>query len=143
MTPERIAEIKARADAATPGLWIARGCGVYTDDYCNITLDSAEEDSRFIAASRIDVPDLIAALEAAQRERDEAEVRIAGKDFKIRHLHQDVKDAEKRVEKAERERDELRAAIERVRAVLDGAWSMATPIYAVRAALDPQPEVKQ
>ena len=70
MTPDRLAEIKARADAATAGPWkgttdegvylvngkpiFETGCGCCTSG----TL--SEADAAFIASSRTDIPDLLA-----------------------------------------------------------------------------------
>lgn len=49
MTPERLAEIKARAEAATSGPW---------DDGCSHAVNG-----EFIAHARQDIPDLVAEVE--------------------------------------------------------------------------------
>ena len=71
MTPERLAEIEARAEAATEGPWEAwdRGIGfeVHVDgEALNSELRETfrQADAEFIAASRTDVPALVAALRA-------------------------------------------------------------------------------
>jgi len=66
MTPERLADIKARAEAATPGPWGAVDFALST--YCGFNNDSLAEpstfeDAVFIAYSRQDIPDLIAEVE--------------------------------------------------------------------------------
>ena len=63
MTDEQIQEIEARADAATDGPWVPQCfaiCGpkdivAYIDNY-------DQDDLEFIAAARIDVPELIAEI---------------------------------------------------------------------------------
>lgn len=89
MTPEQLAAIKARADAATPGPWetdrdrfdedegfvwviqnanlseVGQGLWAYVfEDACN----NPENNAAFIAHARQDIDDLIAALEATQAE---------------------------------------------------------------------------
>lgn len=85
-TQERIAEIRARADAATPGPWttqkpfvplgegFAPGMiiaavgpkqGIYADPPSG---SFPESDRKFIANARSDIPDLLLALDAAQEE---------------------------------------------------------------------------
>lgn len=61
LTEEQIAEIRARAEAATPGPWI-----LYDVAFKKPDLD-------FIKHSRYDIPDLLSALEAANKRADEAE----------------------------------------------------------------------
>jgi hypothetical protein len=90
MTDDRIAEIEARARAATPGPWIFVSESVDANNEPCVGVDGGEvvtkylggivecsdpyprgdncptENMRFIAAARTDVPDLIAALREAQ-----------------------------------------------------------------------------
>lgn len=97
MTPEQREAIKARADKATAGPWAyrpqeyddwgwvrgndgivatARNPDVHLDDFFkfrNENRDPYESNASFIAHARQDIPDLLAALEAAERERDKAE----------------------------------------------------------------------
>jgi hypothetical protein len=84
MTDERIAEIEARANAATKGPWVTHSMNdacVYADfaeegriidcrwqPVCGIDAFAASRNGRFVAHARTDIPDLIAALRAA-RER--------------------------------------------------------------------------
>ncbi len=101
MTPERLAEIKARADAATPGPW-GHGegcCGPYLDYQAHQdergcgTAESATSDydgrqplwlggtvlptdRLFIAHTRQDIPALIAALESAWAEVERLKDRV-------------------------------------------------------------------
>ncbi len=76
-----IAAIKARADKATAGPWAwnsRHGLGAPnrlvmwpSHEYgCDLDIEGEEADLDFIAHARTDIPDLIAALEAAERERD-------------------------------------------------------------------------
>jgi len=85
MDDKRIAEIRAREQAATPGPWEARVTGYTKTGYAggpsyfcvlvpdgpvyNVLSDMLDkDDAAFIAHARQDVPDLLAAL-AAERER--------------------------------------------------------------------------
>jgi chromosome segregation ATPase len=89
LTPERLAEIKARAEKATPGPWTATyeesdqwtsitGAGLFDGGHWMVCPEVATtegepgEDSDFIAHAREDVPDLMAEVERLQRERDNA-----------------------------------------------------------------------
>lgn len=83
MTPEERAEARRLVDAATPGTsvaWIsyalrlARKTGLdFADIEPDLTLNAATEtDAELFAAARTLVPRLLDALEAAERERDEA-----------------------------------------------------------------------
>lgn len=69
MTPEALAEIRERAERATPGAWNLKKDGRYEDhDECRIELpdDDIElcryENGEFIAHAREDVPALIAEI---------------------------------------------------------------------------------
>lgn len=90
MTPERLAEIEARANAATQGPWEAATGALVGDDYDEAThvwyrlhspdrmwqtigkvldneLDQTTiEDAEFIAEARTDVPDLLAEVRRLQ-----------------------------------------------------------------------------
>ena len=74
MTPEQLAAIRARAEAATPGPWhddqdgmvystCQPGCAVVIND-----IDLAVEDAEFIAHAREDIPALVAEVERLQTE---------------------------------------------------------------------------
>lgn len=82
LTPARLSEIRARAEAATPGPWDAEDLpmtevepcprhddGNYGIQFCGCKTDaqkeSIAEDAAFIAAARQDVPDLLDELESA------------------------------------------------------------------------------
>jgi hypothetical protein len=77
LTEEQKAEIRARADAATPGPWRQEGPRVYFGFEGGIGLRAAPNpisNSHFIAHARTDIPALLSALEAAQsanRPRDD------------------------------------------------------------------------
>jgi hypothetical protein len=66
ITAERLAEIEARANAATPGPWHAEHRGVMAEgveivDDCAVAgWDVYPENQAFIAHARADVPDLVA-----------------------------------------------------------------------------------
>ena len=71
MTPERLAEIRARAEAATEGPWWTtrnlRPATIFSgegSDYNDAVADDAEPaDATFIAHARTDVPELVAEIE--------------------------------------------------------------------------------
>lgn len=81
LTPEERAEIRARADAATGGLWVVVYDGtersVETTEsgrfvcHLNSNMLRYSDDADFIAAARTDVPRLLDALEAAERRATE------------------------------------------------------------------------
>lgn len=75
MTPETLAAIKARCEAATPGPWKADGCELYVHhsrEWVGETLrpddPRAPRDAEFIAHAREDVPALVDALDRLGRE---------------------------------------------------------------------------
>lgn len=79
MTPERIAEIRGRAERATAGPWITEfnhqpdGCWITTGApigglVASVFNDDGLLSAEFIAHARQDVPDLLDALTAAQQE---------------------------------------------------------------------------
>ena len=81
MTPERLAEIEARAEAATEGPWEAWDRGIGFEVHVNAECLNSEfretfrqADAEFIAAARTDVPDLLAEVRrlqaAVERVRD-------------------------------------------------------------------------
>jgi len=80
---KRLAEIRERAEKATPGEWRLSGCdwiwsrpGSVEIGIMNCTTPSSEskclENGQFIAASRTDVPALLALVEALLAEREAA-----------------------------------------------------------------------
>ena len=78
----RLAEIRARAEAATEGPWTALGSGVASGDHWHVIAsgeavahissrdgvneDQREPDAEFIAHARTDLPALLAAVEAVR-----------------------------------------------------------------------------
>lgn len=68
MTPERLAEIQERANLATEGLWERNGCavelgsgGLLANFHCSSLSGKQDEaNASFVAATRQDVPDLLA-----------------------------------------------------------------------------------
>ena len=73
MTPERLAEIEARAEAATEGPWEAWDRGIGFEVHVNAECLNSEfretfrqADAEFIAAARTDVPDLLAEVRRLQ-----------------------------------------------------------------------------
>lgn len=89
ITEERLAEIEARASAATSGPWLDCGPDIENRGAQSVVLCDAygargvlrAEDSAFISAARTDVPDLITNLRAARAEIErlkvEADRRVA------------------------------------------------------------------
>ena len=71
LTPERIAEIRARVDAATPGPWEVREGMVVADRTVSLGGFMRLSNSHFAAHARQDVPDLLAALAATTTRADE------------------------------------------------------------------------
>ena len=70
MTPERLAEIRARAEAATEGPWRIDGRRVVyeRDGWAEMVTPilHVSADATFIAAARTDVPELVAEVERLQ-----------------------------------------------------------------------------
>jgi ABC-type nitrate/sulfonate/bicarbonate transport system substrate-binding protein len=149
LTPDDLADIEARAEAATEGPWVlgaewatvASGSDSvihgYYDGECPscgekivTTADVAlhADDAEFIAKARTDVPRLVRALREAWEVADRnADGYATWTD---------------RAREAEAERDRLRAQVEAVRALVDSADASEGP-YAhilhtnnIRAALD-------
>ena len=66
MTPERLAEIRARAEAATEGPWFGSAGGLYIYGATpgdEVARTNRPADATFIAAARTDVPELVAEVE--------------------------------------------------------------------------------
>lgn len=91
LTPERLAEIRARLNATSDGPWravVSRGTGAvmadalgcyvflnvrrHPDEYTPDTVERWQRDAVFIANAKQDIPALLAELDAVTRERDEA-----------------------------------------------------------------------
>ena len=85
LSPEREAEIAARAGAASPAPWFLHDDWpgqVFSESQFNhhiarVTGSNPEPNERFIAHARTDVPALLAELAAVRAERDQARARIA------------------------------------------------------------------
>ena len=87
LTEEQIAEIRARAEAATPGPWRTEWSDrdahyrIIFNEQGNWLAEVFEEegdegdpfDASFIAHARTDIPHLLAALEAAEKRAEDAE----------------------------------------------------------------------
>jgi hypothetical protein len=95
LTPEQRAEIRARAEAATPGPWLAsHRCVDRTpddDESCGLGLEidgppeaylrgqfARSADAQFIAAARTDIPALLDTIEALEQRVAELEGRRCG-----------------------------------------------------------------
>lgn len=74
MTPERLDEIKARCDAATPGKWKDDGYEavvIVKENYNHLICSDCKRGNRvFISHARQDVPELVAEVERLTAERD-------------------------------------------------------------------------
>lgn len=63
----KLAEIKARCEAATPGPWYADGWALWDDDHGEfVELHDTDPDAQFIAHARSDIPALLAEAERLQ-----------------------------------------------------------------------------
>jgi hypothetical protein len=76
LTTTQLAEIEARANAATKGNWYAAGTTIYTNAACsppyvaNCISEEPYVDAKFIAHARQDIPALLAHVRAVGAERD-------------------------------------------------------------------------
>ncbi|MEU2135332.1 hypothetical protein [Streptomyces sp. NPDC018352] len=93
LTPDRLAEILARADAALPGPWCTDAWEIYQGAEFEAGAEWIGETARgvagaadlkqdratatFVAAARTDVPDLVAAVQLLTAERDALRARVA------------------------------------------------------------------
>jgi hypothetical protein len=79
MTPEQLAAIKARADAATPGPWESATTGVWSDIEGDLWVadTSHDYDAAFIAHAREDVPALLAEVDKWRARAEKAEAQVA------------------------------------------------------------------
>lgn len=139
MTPERLAEIRERAGAATQGPWEHRQ-PFGTQNHAVITADGdlgndnegvwyEETDAEFIAHSREDVPDLLAHVDhlTAEVERLRADVRS------LQRGSQRNADAHM---VTHRDNARLRAGIERVRGHVHESWLTQGDVGLIEDALD-------
>ncbi|MEU0634365.1 hypothetical protein [Streptomyces sp. NPDC005989] len=93
MTPDQLAEILARAEAALPGPWCTDAWEIYQGTEYEVGAEWIGETARgvggaadmeqdratasFVAAARTDVPDLVAAVRLLMAERDGLRARVA------------------------------------------------------------------
>lgn len=138
MNEEEIEEIRKRAEAATPGPWTKWHCkdlhkdrhgpscrGVLSARHGNVTMPT-EADDDFVAHSRQDIPNLLIALEAAQKENKrlmeellearEEIYQLKRSDLEALRLSNEsiTKHQEKRFEELERESNRLREVLEHI-----------------------------
>ncbi|MFE6355925.1 hypothetical protein ACFVOO_24090 [Streptomyces rochei] len=121
LSPEREAEIAARAEAASPGPWLVEleqcDCqdglcshgvyvtSVYTGDERRDDLaDFPHEDWQFAIHARTDVPALLAELAAVRAERDEAQACVAELEAERHTTNEALSDA---AEQFRRDRDRI------------------------------------
>ena len=90
---ERLAEIRARVEAATPGPWTTK------------TLHTTLADATFIAASRQDIPYLLDLVDSLTAERDAA---LAQRDAELAALREKVRAWEALAREAVEEFDDAR-----------------------------------
>lgn len=95
MTPERLGEIEARANAATRGPWEQDRWEVLdSDGFVLVEHDSCEfiriEDADFIAHAREDLPALVSALREAWGARDAALLRAEQAEGEVARLREVV-----------------------------------------------------
>ena len=109
-----LAEIEARAAAATEGPWEADGSEIYdaAGDWVGESLDldapdGGETNARFAAAARTDVPRLVAALRAAREERGQERWRATQElERKTASFDKEIAEAVADIERIAAERDE-------------------------------------
>src|SRR5687768_8337594 len=73
MTEQQLAEIEARAEAATKGEWQVRGCAIQQVNGPLLVVDNSQgrfADLAFMAAARQDVPLLVAEVRRLQQQID-------------------------------------------------------------------------
>lgn len=126
MTPEEITKLRDMCNSATPGplsaAWIAyalrlaRKTGLdFGDVESDTSLNSArEDDAKLFSAARTLIPQLLDALEAAERERDEAREASAAKSAAL-------KGAMNAASSMAAERDEARARLAEADALIEEA----------------------
>lgn len=72
---EYLGEVRARADAATPGPWLSYRCGEYVyveqGEGIHQTVPTTKLDNNFIAHARTDVPLLLAIIEEQAKALEE------------------------------------------------------------------------
>lgn len=82
MTPERLAEIRACCEKATPGPWYPQndyyGYGILFNNGNRVGVDFDKQDREFIAMSREAVPELIREIEWLQAEVEQLASDNAG-----------------------------------------------------------------
>jgi hypothetical protein len=80
ITPERLAEIEARTEAATAGPWTASGYDVYETQtaHGDVVAEAGLSgiDAKFIAHARADVPDLVAEVRRQRAAADATDDRF-------------------------------------------------------------------
>lgn len=132
LTPEALAEIRKRAEAATPGPWEPRDPDWWQledPDYADKTdgIQAAGrsimgtcdgcpagkyDDAVFIAHARTDIPALLAEVERLRAERDAYRKQSEDQAWEYYQIRYEVQD--KAVKQADKERDEWRAKWERL-----------------------------
>lgn len=143
LTDEQIAEIRARAEAATPGPWsntyFGGRCQTVTKQRpgmtklsianCSASLNG-EADATFIAHARQDVPALLADREELQRQLAETRERANQIGAEMRMLVKQRDEARKQVEAAETACAALREAMLREAIESIKTRAKATPVGA-------------
>lgn len=97
MTPERLSELQALADAATPGRWLWQSTGLLGADIgtsgspekwlAHVANEDAHDNARFITAARTAVPELVAEVERLQ-------VLLADREAEVERLLVELSDAQ-------------------------------------------------
>lgn len=143
MTPDELAEVRARVDAATGGKWTALSDGTddgdivwvratdikpHSYDFRDVALigspdmervdDQTYDDARFIAHAREDVPRLLAEVERLRDAVAERDTRLA----------ETIRYHDARVNRADEATDAARADLARRDAALASVLTLHTPI---------------
>lgn len=123
MSSQRISEIRARCDAATPGPWEYRDNGfdggvyaaneiLFGGEPCEGRIEPDDPNAAFIAHARTDIPYLLVEIERLTKEHNAMKQSCDGLRASHDNLYARLRELTARAEQAERERNTYKAALE-------------------------------